>query len=74
MCQVWDRELPEEGSISNLASVTAVTFNPISQWEKHQKVDRRLRKLQHLFHLHVETNVPQNQIALKALTMVTNGG
>lgn len=39
-CARSGTELSEEGSISNLASVAAVTFNPVSQWEKHQKVDR----------------------------------
>lgn len=67
-------EVSEEGSISNLASFATVTFNPITQWEKHQKIDTHLKKLQNLFHLHVETNLPQTQIALESLTMDTNGG
>lgn len=72
-CQVWGKEVSVEGSVSNLASVAAVTFNPITQWEKHQKIDTRLKKLQNLFHLHVETNLPQTHIALEPLTMDTNG-
>lgn len=72
-CQVWGKEVSVEGSVSNLASVAAVTFNPITQWEKHQKIDTHLNKLQNLFHLHVETNLPQTQIALEPLPMDTNG-
>jgi len=73
-CQAWDRDVSEGGSISNLASIAAVTFNPITQWEKHQKIDIHLKKLQNLFHLHMETNLPQTQIALEPLTMGMNQG
>lgn len=66
--------MSEEGSISNLASVAAVTSNPITQWEKHQKIDIHLKKLQNFSNLHVETNLPQTQVALESLTMDTNGG
>lgn len=36
-CRSWDREVSEARSISNLASIAAVTLNPITQWEKTSK-------------------------------------
>lgn len=61
--------MSEKGS--NSACTTAVTCNPVTQGEKHQKIDAHLTKLQNLFHLRVATNLTQTRVALQPLTMGT---
>lgn len=64
--------MSEKGS--NSACTTAVTCNPVTQGEKHQKIDAHLMKLQNLFHLRVATNLTQTRVALQPLTMGTIRG